>query len=130
MKITSFDRTNLRALAADIDAALKTVADKYGISLKERGCSFMANNATFKIEGAVIGSDGNTMTAERQDFIRYAEMYDLKTTDLGRLFTFNGEGYTITGLKSRSNKAPILAKSEKNGKSYKFPVALVKAGLK
>jgi hypothetical protein len=129
MNITSFDRTNLRIIHDEINAALKPIAEKYGITFTDRGARFNPTNATFKIESSVVSSDGVVQSSDRQSFTALAPMYGLQSSDLDRLFLFRGEGYTITGLKPRSPKSPILAVSKKNGKTYKFTVDMVKGGL-
>lgn len=130
MKITSFDRTNLRLLGAAIDAALAPVATQFGISFNRPGCRFTSDNATMKIEAAVVGNNGQVMSREREDFKEQAPLfYGIPATALDSDFKFRGETYTIIGLKSRSHKNPILGKQKSNSKTYKFSPSMVKAAL-
>lgn len=125
MKITNFDRTNLRMLRQAIDAALEDVGKDYGISIEAGNATFGENIATFKVECATIAKNGKVVSKAAEDFNRYAQMFGLEPSDLGREFTHRGRRYTITGLKPRSHTYPIVATRD-DGKSFKFPVSAVK----
>lgn len=127
MKIKSFDKTNLRLLTADIQTALKSVADNYGISLTYKGARFSATNVSIKLEGAVIGAGGVVETKERKDWKVYAEMFGLKSAWLDKTFVLAGDQYVISGLATRKSKYPVLAKCVRNNKTFKFPSDTVKA---
>jgi hypothetical protein len=129
MKIDSFDRTNLRLISADLEAAIAPVAAKYGITLSYKGARFLEDNATFKIEAATIGVSGVANTRERDNFKLYASMYDLKDTDLDREITYAGKQYIIIGLNTRRSKYPIVAKRVADGKTILLTREGVKAAL-
>jgi len=129
MKIDSFDRTNLRLISADLEAALAPVAAKYGITFSYRGARFLADNATFKIEAATIGSGGVVNTRERDNFKLYASMYGLKDTDLDREISYAGKKYIIIGLNTRRQKYPIVAKRVEDGKTILLTCEGVKSAL-
>jgi len=126
MKIKSIDRTTARQISADINTAIQSVATKYGISLKDKGCRFSATNATFKIEAALIGAGGVVVSRERDDYKLYGFMYNLNPSWLDKSFNHGSDAFTIIGLSTRKRKNPVLAKSAKNGKTYIFPANLVK----
>ena len=128
MKVTSFDRPTVKALRSDLDIALAKVAKAYGIEISTGNISFSGDNCSIKVKAAVIGADGTVMSKEATDFARYAK-FDLPGVKLGDTFMNAGVTYTITGWKSRSRKYPVTAKSSKDGKVYKVPVRMVKAGL-
>ena len=54
MKITSFDRQNLKILRIEMDAALKTIGDKYGIMIRLGNISFLSESFKGKIEAFMI----------------------------------------------------------------------------
>lgn len=56
MAITKFDRANLKALRADIDAALATVAEKHGISLGIGNISFSGEKFTTRMTAMTVAS--------------------------------------------------------------------------
>ena len=127
MKIKTFDRSNLRLLTADIQTALKSVADNYGISLTYKSSRFSASNVTIKLEGAIVGAGGVVETKERKDWKVYAEMFGLKSAWLDEAFVHGGDQFVICGLATRKSKYPVLAKCIKNNKTFKFPMDTVKA---
>lgn len=109
---------------------LQDIEKEYGIKISLGNCTYSDSNATFKLEVSDIGDNGEVMTKEAEDFKRRASLYGLSPKDLGRVIKdpLSGEEYTIIGLKTRSTKYPILAKG-KNGKTYKFPVDVIKRML-
>jgi hypothetical protein len=128
MKVTSFDRPTVKALRVDLDSALAKVAKEYGIEISTGNISFSGDNCSIKVKASVIGSDGTVMTKEATDFDRYAR-YELPGVKVGDTFMNAGTTYTITGWKARSRKYPVTAVSSQDGKTYKVPVRMVKAGL-
>ena len=126
--MTTFDRVTLRVLREEIDAALKAVADKHGISLTLGKITFAGDGSTMsgKIEGAVA-RDGQVQTKEAVDFLKYAEVYGLKAEDLGRQFVSKGRWFEITGLRPKAPKRPVLARGVADGQTYVFPVEMIKA---
>ena len=128
MKVKSFDRPIVKALRVDLDSALAKIACEYGIEISTGNISFSGDNCSIKVKASVIASDGTVMSKEATDFARYAK-FELPGVSLGDTFMNAGVTYTITGWKSRSRKYPVTAKSSKDGKTYKVPVRMVKAGL-
>lgn len=109
-KITKFDRTNLRDLRQDIDAALKAVADKHGISIRAGNARFMPQSASMKLELGTIGEGGQVIDTSAEEFKVYAPLYGLSADDLGKKFkSFDGCIYTITGCRPKSRRFPIIA---------------------
>ena len=127
MKIKSFDRSNLRFLTGDIQTALKSVADKYGISLTYKSARFNASNVTIKLESAVIGASGVVETKENQDWKRFAAGYGLSVGWLGKTFMHSGDQFVISGLATRKSKYPVLATCVRNQKRFKFGADIIKA---
>lgn len=119
-KITEFTRTNCSPVDADIRAALKAVADKYGIVFAIKGGTFSPNTYSPKIEFAVVAADGAIMNREAEAFKQLAGMYGLKPEHFGAKFRSGGREFTICGLKSRAGRLPILAKETQSGKTFKF----------
>lgn len=118
----------LRMLRTDINIALKEVGDKHGVKLEAGSASYSTGTFTLKINGGLLKEDGSAVQKEAEDFKRYAKMFGLEPEDLGQKFKSNGKEYTISGLATRKSKYPILAK-DAQGKTYKFPMYIVKLGL-
>jgi len=126
MKVKKFDRPTVKALRNDLDQALAQVAQQYGIEISTGNISFSGDNCSIKVTAAVIGNDGMVMSKEATDFAHYAQ-FKLPGVSLGDQFRYGGYTYTITGWKSRATKNPILA--DRDGRTYRVPVDIVKPGL-
>lgn len=129
-KITQFDRSTCRLIGQRAEKAVQDALTEFGVNVKLKGGSFMHNNYTFKMEVATVAADGTVVNREISDFKQLAALYGLKSEDLGRRFRPAGSHkiYTITGLKVKSRRFPILGKDE-NGKEFKFPTEVVKTTL-
>lgn len=126
--ITHFDRPTLRMLNAEIEAALQSVADKHGISIKTGGASFTAQNYRLKLEVAIKDGNGDALTKQATDFQKHATQFGLSPDDFGREFVNRRSTFKIVGIAIGSWRYPILCENQ-NGKVYKFPAATVKAAL-
>lgn len=122
-KVTTFNRQNIRQINAEMEAALKAIANKYGVEVNLGSIRFTGANFTTKIQVATVAEGGITMSKEATDFNRYKTILGINM-ELGNEFERNGNTYTIVGLKPRSKKYPVLAKCS-DGKTYKLPVSLV-----
>lgn len=123
-KINSLDRAAVRRINNDIELALKAVADRYGVQIKVGNSRFSDSNCTTKIDISTVNEGGTVMTKEATDFNRFASSFGI-TKKLGDTFDFRYDRYEITGLKPRSSKYPVLAKSLSSGKTFKFPANVI-----
>ncbi len=119
-KITKFDKPTLRALRADIDAALAAVGAKHGISLSAGNARFDANTVTFKLNCVLLNSDGKAETREMLDLKALYPQLVNKRVSIGP--RTNG---TIVGFNARAQKYPFLLKTPKGV----YKISSVQAGL-
>lgn len=122
-KINQFDRQTLRALRVDLDAAMATIASKYGIQLNAGNISYTAETATIKVQAGVISKSGQVMTKEAQAFNQYKRLVGLGNLNIGDAINIQGKEYTISGYKPRSKNAVIV---QRDGRGYKVSVEMVK----
>jgi len=129
--ITEFNRTNLPVLRMAMAASLAAIESQYGIKITVGNARFLADNATFKIEMATIGTAGVANTRERDAFKREAVLYGLKPTDLDKEigYGFGNDRYIIKGLNTRRSKYPIVATRVRDGKTILLTVSGVKSAL-
>lgn len=120
-KITNFrlQTKEIDPLRQDINVALQSVAEKYGISIKAGNASYNDESVQFKLVCTTMGENGQVETKEAKDFKVYASMYGLNKEDLGKEFTAGRDKFQITGLKPRSRNC-IIAKKLGTSQSYKF----------
>lgn len=119
------NKTNLKILRDDINAALAEVARKHDIEIHAGNASYTNNNATFKLLIATKDVTGAVLTPEVEAFNEYKNLYDFNF-GLNDKFNYQGERFEVVGYAAKSHKYPILAKSYKNGKTYKLTIKAVK----
>lgn len=128
--LKTITKPTIRAMERDVLAALQSVADKYGVALAPKGATYSDTAVTIKMEFAVKAADGAALTPERVSFERYATMYGLEASDLGKVVTINGVDYRIDGLlSSRSTRFPILATRVIDGATFKHNALTVQRAL-
>ena len=117
--IKKLDRATVTYIRKHLEAALKPLSEKLGVAIDLGRCTFQISNCRFQLKIAVRDCDGKAITEETESFKRSAKLFGFEPADLGREFTFQGQPYTICGLKAKSRKYPVIARSG-NGKDYKF----------
>jgi hypothetical protein len=130
--IKQFDGRTVEAILKECRDALAPIAEKYGLTLDRKGRTYHRDSLPVMFQFLVkeLDEDGNALTAAAKDFQTYAPLYGLKADDLGKEFTSRGETFRISGFAPKSRKYPILGENVRTGKTYKFPLETVKAGLK
>lgn len=130
MKISSFDKKTARIVSSRIMSQLKSLEDELGIKFNYKGGRFSNESCTFKIEAAVLNSDGTVMTKEMQDLKTYGKMHGLTDEMLAKpvKLAANDDNYMLIGYRPRATKHPFIAKRVKDGKEYVFGVNSVLRG--
>lgn len=124
----NLDRAKVKAIHADMKEAMKAVAEKHGVLINTFGkVTYDTDMMNAKFKVTTLGENGQVRNEAEEDFKEYASVYDLKPSDLGKRFTFQGKPYTISGLNTRAKKFPIEAKG-RNG-TYKFAARDVRQAL-
>jgi hypothetical protein len=120
--VNTIDRTACKTLHADIEAALRAVAERHGLDLAVKGGSFSPNTYSPKIELRTKG-------AEAGDFARYAPLFGLAADSFGKQFVSNGAVYVVTGINPKADRFPILAERSSDRRAFKMTADAVKRGL-
>jgi hypothetical protein len=127
MSIQEFDKATVHTLITDMEAALQSVADKHGIILKRKNCSYRSNVCAVPFEVCVerVTADGNVETPESATYKARCFQFGLKPEWLFEWFTdFLGKRLQVVGLKPRRRKYPVVVRAE-NGTQYKMAAAQV-----
>lgn len=128
-KITTLDKTNLRALRSDLDAALKSVADKYGIVIKTGTCRFTEQAATMKIEIATIGTGGEVIDRELATLKANLRFLGLTEEHLQKPFRLGHQTFVLSGYRPARYAKPFGLRCLEDGKSYVARESQVRAAL-
>ncbi len=127
--IEKFSATAITLIGVEIEQALAPIAEKYGISIRAGGGRFTETDANLQLVLLVRDSDGDPITPERADFVRFAREYGLEPTDVGREFALSGYRYVVEGLKTSNPRYPILARKKIDRRLYKLSADAVKMAL-
>ena len=132
MTINRVDRRTVEMLLADAMEALAPVADKHGIVLERKHCTYSPTEVpvAFKFVIPERAEDGTAIDPKETEFRKYARRFGLEPDDYGKLFkTYNGV-YRISGIKPRGKKYNVLGEHVDSGRTFKFPAGAVVDGLK
>ena len=134
-KITSFNRTNLKTLRAEIDAALAGVLAKHGLTADLGNIRFGATDFRCKLNVEVAGNTGqgpvaDTEAAAERKFKANAWKFGLTGDEFGKTFTSRGTRYTIIEINPRAKRGgyPVIAKNAR-GTEYKFSAEHAKSAV-
>jgi hypothetical protein len=127
-KITKLDKPTVKYLRERLRTIVKPLAKELGIAIDLDNCTFAANNCRFQLKVALLDNSGKAITEDADCFRDNAKLFGFEPDDLGRKFSFQGQPYTICGLKPKSHKYPVIARSA-DGKNYKFPCRTVLSAL-
>jgi hypothetical protein len=122
--ITSVDKNTVQLILDESREALSAVAEKHGITLKRKSCTYDPVKGevpvAFKFIVHQLDEDGSVIDPMESEFKKLATYYGLTPDDYGREFqTFNGR-YRLKGIKTRAKKYPFLAEDVVTGKMFKF----------
>lgn len=129
-QLKNFDKFTVRLLREELQKAVQTVADFYGVAVEVGNASFSMNHIKFQMKVDSKDTNGEVIIKEAEYFTAYAELYGLKATDLNRVFKHNGIEYKIIGLvPNRNAKYRIITQNTGNKKIYKFQLEHVRRML-
>lgn len=117
----SINRAVLKNIRNDVDAALASVAAKYGVSISAGNARFTDTSATMKLDIATIGTNGVVKTPGRTALeSRFPNYVD-------KVITLNtGEKAKVVEYHSRKPKYPFIVETvDGRAKRYKVPSYMV-----
>ncbi len=119
--MAQIDRNTCKQITADAQAALNAVAEKYGLTVKVSGGTYVDTSFRTKVEFL-------TADAAEQDWRRVAALVGLHPDDFGRSFTVHGDTYRVVGINLRAQRFPVIAERE-DGRRFKFAATAVQRNL-
>lgn len=129
--IITFDRDAYRTLQKECEAALRPIAEKYGLTLDHQNKCFRAHALPVAFQFLVTKKDkeGNAMSACAQDFVKCASRVGLRSTDLHRELSLRGECFRLVGFNRKARKAPLLVERVRDGRRFRVDVTTVRLAL-
>lgn len=120
-KIERFDRPTLRRFRSTLEAKLAEIEEEFGVTMNIGSIRFSDTDFTARLSCGL----GNADEAAQREWDQNCFFFGLKSDDFGRTFTDRGTPFTVTGIKPKSRKYPVLA-TNSNGTTYKFPASVLK----
>lgn len=120
-KVKQFDKAFFKMIRAEVDAALKPLADKHGISLHMANVSFTNQTFTAKVEGAIVDSaTGVAVTPEELALKNYHKSFLGDKFVMDAVYMYRGKKIKFVGLQTRSHKYPVIFQDLATGKKFKM----------
>ena len=107
--ITRFTKTNIEQVRSDIEAALRLVEHKHGLSFKVHKITYGKDQFRSRFECFITNPEATPLELEKIEFIRYAPSFGLTEADFHKTFESRPDGvFLLVGLMPRRRKYPIL----------------------
>lgn len=118
MQIKQIDRATIRNIQSRLQQHLADLGKELGVTFNVGNARYNETAATIKVEVATFGKKGEVRDRAAADFEKYAGLFGLKPSWLGKTFDRFGVRYKIVGLRTKAHKFPVIVES--NGKRYKM----------
>ena len=115
--ITTFDRSALRLISDEVEAAVQAIAERHGLTIKAAGGVYGTNEGSVKLV-VKVKQAASGLSADEDTFRKYAQLYGLEPAWFGQTFRSGGRTYTISGISLTSRTRPVIA--DREGKRFKF----------
>lgn len=120
--VQRFNKENVTMFRDELTEALASIEKKFGVTVNLGGIRY----GDSKFSTRVTVSIGSADESAKREWDLNCWRFNLKPEQFGSTFVHfpHGTRYTVTGLKPKSRKYPILAQNA-NGTTYKFPASVV-----
>ena len=126
-KVQRIDRDTCRKIAEAIDEALKSVSERFGLSIQPSRGSYGSTNVKFTVEAAVIGEDGAAITPELKDLKGWLHRQGYEESVAGSVGEVPKLGpCKLVGYNYRAPKYPFLVEQVETGTVYKYAREIIK----
>lgn len=119
-------KTEATTLHTELTNAIKSVLNKYNLTLKGNSLRFGERVVKLSLEMEQLNSDGSHKADDyTENWLRHefslSGNKNIPTTIVGsKVKSFSGETFIITGYNRRAQKYPIEAQNVKTGQMYKL----------
>lgn len=134
-KVAQFNRDNVKAVIAECEAALRPIAEKYGLALLRKNFTYRTDELPLSSFKMMTVAEGVDASADPKDailagaFVKYAATCGLQPHWLGKSFDTTRWGrLAIIGLAPKSRRFPVIVE-DASGKRFKLEESTVIAGM-
>ncbi len=114
-KLTSISRQIVKRVRHVVTSTLAEAMGPLGLKVEALSGQYDEGSFTLKLRFTLEGFDRG-----KKDFVDLAQIYGLKPSDHGRIFTVGGTEYQLTSINSRRPKYPFGANRVSDGAGFKF----------
>lgn len=126
-KIREFNKVSAVLVRDEVKKTLRELAEQLGLFISTGSGTFSSSELTIRLNISLQeGFDGKS--GAQAEFERHAFAFGLKDNMFGKKFTYGGEIFTISGIRPRATKNPVLGTNSK-GKEFIFPVDFIKVSM-
>ena len=130
MKITQINRDVCKQLRVDMNEAIRSKLEEYGLEGEFLNASFDDELVTFKVDIKIAGAMDKREKQLSSSLNRYVKYLaeDLEVDEreiLNREYYGSGDQYKLVGYNSNAKRYPLIMENIKDGKRYKFPESFV-----
>ena len=131
MKITQINRDVCKQLRVDMNEAIRSKLEEYGLEGEFLNGSFDDELVTFKVDIKIAGAMDKREKQLSSSLNRYVKYLaeDLEVDEreiLNREYYGSGDQYKLVGYNSNAKRYPLIMENIKDGKRYKFPESFVR----
>ncbi len=119
-QINRIDRDACGRIRHELQNALRQVEEELGIKLTMGRIKFTDDNASFKMEAAVLNSEGAPMTREATNWQYHAPRFGLPSDWVGKTISTIRGTYRITGWNTRASNYKVQAIRISDGVAIKM----------
>jgi hypothetical protein len=118
MKITTFDKTTIQMIRAELQHAIRDIENRHGIKLTAGRAKFGQKSASITVDMATIDKNGQVVDNEREFLIANLTWLGLKSEHLETGVRIGNDTFKIGGYKRARYAKPFSLVSQTNGKTY------------
>ena len=124
MAFTQFNRAGHKMLSAEIQQELQDLAQRHDLDISAGGGNFGENEFTVHVKCKTNDAQAVEATA-RRNFAISCRGYGLEPHHYGTEFSYGGDRFRLTGIKSSRPKYPISGVCLRTKRTFKLPTATV-----
>ena len=131
MKITQINRDVCKQLRVDMNEAIRSKLEEYGLEGEFLNGSFDDELVTFKVDIKLVGAmdkRDKQLSGSLSWYVKYLAN-DLEIDEeeiLNKEYLHGREKYKLVGYNSKAKRYPLIMENMKNGKKYKFDESTIR----
>lgn len=123
--IDTINRKAVKTVGADVEAALKAVGEKHGLTFSISGVSFMCAEMDFRINAALSAPAPGVFTRKQDAYRAVRKMHRLPK--LNAVIKASSHTLRIVGWNTRARKYPVECTDINTGEYFKLSVDRVRS---